>query len=106
MGVAEKDFKELHDKLTVLYYQEKTLTVEEFVPAHASIHLYQEKRQIEAGVKPDGFVDEVRADDGTLMKQGTKLRSDEADELLVAAEIVSKDIWIRLELPDPADLRL
>lgn len=100
------DFKEVHDKLTVAYYQDESITKDDFIIAHAAIWLYLELREIQQGQAPDYYVDEQLDEEGNIIQAGTILRSDEILTTLNDGSKVLRNIWKNVKLADPADLIL
>ena len=90
---AELDsaFLARHDALTTAFYRMKAagqITPRHqalFDKAHGRLSLVHERAIRLAGIDPDYYVDEVLGDNGSVVRPGAKLRSQEIAEALAGA---------------------
>lgn len=88
----DREFSLIHDRITELFYQKKSMSYEEFQRLHSACWLYHEKAKIEHKHEDDYFVD----------PGGTLSRAQQIDGQLAGLNL-SKTDWAKHGSKDPEE---
>lgn len=92
-GELDKEFVDIHDRITELYYKRKTMTKEEFESLHTACWLYHQKALIEHGHMEDYSVQEEAW-------HAPRTRLNEIDEMIESLKLRKED-WHKHGCHDP-----
>jgi len=95
----EKQFTEVHDELTRLYYQERTISMEEFNKLHTAGWLHLEKERIARGFQEDFDVSE-KTPDGEVIVAKTR-----SQEIAASLPETADEDWTKHGVKSPAEIK-